>query len=1003
MAVKRNKKNQSAKTRLQKKQAKTLDQAADKSTPTTDSPPQAYKDGFPIVGIGASAGGLEAIQGFVSRLPSDVDIAFVIVQHLPPDHKSVMGSLLQKHCQISVSDIEHGEKVRPNHIYLNAPECNVDLVRGVFNLVKTTKVAGLNLPIDHFFRSLAEDRADRSIGIILSGTGSDGTLGLKAIKNAGGMTMVQDPDQAKYDGMPRNAIDTGLVDFILPVEKMADELTMYIQHPYIRAEKPNLPAEKLEAFMQKIFTIVRQVTGHDFSHYKRSTIRRRIERRMAVHQIESIADYHHYLRENPAEAETLFKDLLITVTSFFRDPEAWVVLHDKVLVPLVENQRPDIPIRAWVPGCATGEEAYSLAMLLLETMDRLDKHLNFQIFATDLDADALEQARKGDYPQSIAADVSPERLHRFFNKHDARYTIKKQIREMIVFAVHNLIKDAPFSRLDLVNCRNLLIYLEGDLQKKIMPLFHYTLNPNGALFLGTAENIGESSEYFVAVDFKWKIFRTKPAAYTTAAPLYELSAGHRQPAARPAQPRPEADLRHVAERIILQDYGWPCVFVNNANEVVYFHANTEKFLRQPGGQPSLDIIKMARPEIRQKLSTAIHLARNENRTVTSESITLRSDDDFFTFDLLVRPATSCQKGQKENLLMVIFQGPPQHRKPEEYPKQARAKKADRQTEDPRIAALEEELQSTRQYLHTTVEELETSNEELRSSNEELHSTNEELQSTNEELETSREELQSTNEELETVNAELRSKVNQLGDLNNDITNLLSGTNIATIFLDNSLHIKRFTPAVKDMFNLIPADVGRPLTDIAHKLRYENFYRDARHVLHHLGTLQHEIQTDDNRWYLMRIMPYRTAENTIDGVVATFSDVNAQKEAQIAATLAKKLAEAVVEAVGKPLIVLDRYLRVVSANRAFYNRFALSPDTIRNKEIFEIEHSPFPAEPLRQRLRTFVAKGAPVEDLMLPEKPEKNAQHLRITARQIRPDDKEVELILLMIETEQKMQ
>ncbi|MBE0537218.1 MAG: PAS domain-containing protein [Phycisphaerae bacterium] len=970
--------------------------------------PQAKETGkheraLPVVGIGASAGGLEAIQGLVSNLPADPGIAFVIIQHLPPEHKSVMGSILERHCKIEIRDIDDGEKIKPNCIYLNRPKYNIDILNGAFQLTKAPRTAATNLPIDHFFRSLADDRAEKSIGIILSGTASDGTLGLKAIKAAGGMIMVQDPEQAKYAGMPQSAIETGLVDFVIPVEKMAETLLKYTRHPYIRAEEQRLPAEKLEAWFQKIFILIRRTAGHDFSHYKRSTIRRRIERRMAVHQIENIADYHRYLQENAAEAETLFKDLLITVTSFFRDPEAYEALQEKALIPLIQGKRHDEAVRVWVPGCATGEEAYSLAILLLETMDKLDKHAAIQIFATDIDPDTIDTARKGDYPETIAADVSPQRLERYFTKNDGRYTIKKRIREMIVFAAQNLIKDSPFSRLDLVSCRNLLIYMDADLQKKIIPLFHYTLNPDGFLFLGTAESIGEHSDYFTALDNKWRIFKRRPTpsdrqhVYPPAA-FQELDIERVRPGPEPARQQPQSDVRHVAERTILDDYGWPCVFVNSRFDIVYFHGNTEAFLRLPAGEPNLNVLKLARSDLKVKLNTALHRAKKENAPVTTEHVKVCHNDDTVVFDLVVRPVPA--QDAAEGLLMVIFRTPATPRPAEALDKE---RPADADTENPYVVTLEHELQSTREYLETTVEELETSNEELRSSNEELQSTNEELQSTNEELETSREELQSTNEELETVNAELRNKVNQLADTNNDLSNLLASTSIATIFLDNDLRVKRFTPAIRDMFNLITADVGRPITDIAHRFRYEGFYDDAQHVLKHLGTIEKEIRTKDGRWYQMRIMPYRTLENNIDGVCVTFSDVETQKNAERLANEAQRFAEAVVESVSGPLLILDRDLRIQSANRAFYKQFALAPDDIRSKKLEELQGWPIPPKPLVSRLKEFIAKDAPVENLSLPERPEPGDQQMQITARQIRQADQKTGAILLMIELREPKQ
>ena len=834
------------------------------------------RENTPIVAIGASAGGLEAIEGFFANTPSNIQIAFVIIQHLSPDHKSIMGSLLAKYTKIKVVDIRDGMKVRPGYIYLNPPNRDVSIINGKFSLAEPTQPRGVRLAIDYFFRSLAQEQGDKSICIILSGTGTDGTLGLKAIKDAGGLAMVQEEKQARYDNMPRSAIDTGLVDFVLPVEKMTAELIKYLKHPYIIGEKKLSPTnEKVDSYLQKIFILIRAGTGHDFSQYKINTIRRRVERRMAVHQINKMSEYVAYLQKNPAEIKTLFRDFLITVTNFFRDDKAFKALYEKVILPLAKHKPNESNFRIWVAGCATGEEAYSIAIMLAEAMKTVKKHFNVQIFATDIDAGAIEFARMGVYPNSIAADVSTERLKNFFLKDENAYRIKKEIREMVVFATQNIIKDAPFSKLDLVCCRNVLIYMNSVLQKKILPLFYYTLNLHGFLFLGTSESVGEFGDFFSPVDTKWKIFKRQQAEIRGQLnPSVPFLAEIVERSKETKQPEPDVvNIRQMAERSILQEYAPPCVLIDHSLNVVYFHGDTAKYFTMPTGEPSFNLLKIAREDLRYKLNSIIEKCQKENKAVRSKNIKLMSDSNILTINIQVKPISD--QLYKNGFMMVTFESI-------QTPSERSSKNKNIQTQasiEPRVAALEQELQSTKEYLHTTIEELETSNEELKSTNEELQSTNEELQSTNEELETSREELQSTNEELETVNTELQNKVEQLSDVNNDLNNLLGCTEIATIFLDNDIHIKRFTPKAADIFKLINSDVGRPISDIAHNLLYEDMVKDAEEILKNLGKLDKEIQAKNGIWYLMRILPYRTMDNAIDGVVVTFVDISKQKKAE----------------------------------------------------------------------------------------------------------------------------
>ncbi|MGR3319373.1 MAG: CheR family methyltransferase [Candidatus Anammoxibacter sp.] len=662
--------------------------------------------------------------------------------------------------------------------------------------------------------------------------------------------------------MPRSAIDTGLADYILPVEKMAKELIKYVKHPYIKDPKKILTAEeKFKDSLQKIFVLIRASTGHDFSGYKQNTVRRRIERRMAVHQINKLADYVRFIRQTPVEVDTLYKDMLIGVTNFFRDKDAFDALNEKVIKDILKGKKQDSPIRIWVSGCATGEEAYSIAMLFIEATEKIKKHFNIQIFATDIDANAIEFARGAIYPDSIAADVSVERLEHFFMKEDNAFKVKKQIREMVIFATQNLIKDPAFSKLDLVCCRNVLIYMDTTLQKKIIPLFHYTLNQNGYLYLGTSESIGEFSAYFSPIDVKWKIFKRKGATKERPDGLHRIPFVDTSVGIRKADKRvlTDSNIREIAEKVILEDYAPPSVLINDKYDILYFYGKTEKFLTPPTGDASFNITKMARSDLQYKMTTALHKAVKQRKEIVIEGLKIKHNGSFLNFNLVVRPITETPFAH--GLIMVIFEDKTDH-----VTVTKRLRKAPTpDNTDSQIIVLEHELLSAKEYLQSTTEELETSNEELKS--------------TNEELETSKEELQSTNEELETVNSELQDKVNALSRSNDGLNNLFESTEIGTIFLDTKLCIKRFTPTIADIFNLIQVDIGRPISDINAKIIYQELNKDAEDVLRTLKQKEIEIQSKDNKWYSMRIMPYRTVENMIDGVVITFVDITKLKQVE----------------------------------------------------------------------------------------------------------------------------
>jgi len=958
----------------------------------------------PVVGVGASAGGLEALQGLFEHVSKDLNVAFVVVQHRAVDRTSVMRSLLEKHTQLAVKDIEDGMKIEPGTLYLGPAEKDVSILNGSLFLIDPPPHVGVHLPIDSFFRSLAQDEAERAIGIVLSGVGSDGTLGLREIKAAGGLAIAQEETQAKYDSMPRNAIDTGMVDFVLPVEKMGEQLARYLRHPFLAKPKPPDVEEKsLESLFQKIFILIRGETGHDFSHYKRNTIQRRIARRLAVHQIENLDQYIRFLQENPEEVKTLAREMLITVTNFFRDHEAFEKLQEQVIAPLVNQKVSDSFIRIWVAGCATGEEAYSIAMMLYEEITRSQKRFSIQIFATDVDEESVETGRRGQYPKSIAGDVSPARLKRFFVEENNYYKVKSSIREMIVFAKHNLTKDSPFSKLDLLCCRNVLIYMDSTLQKKLIPMFHYTLNPGGSLFLGESESVGPFSDLFTPVDARHKIFKRKPV---NAGCEPDMEVGD-YPRAEPARKdKAQAKKRQqvtgeIAEKVILRDYSLPCVLVNENYDIVYYNGDVSKYLIQPGGKPTISILQMARPEIRYRLNLLVKRAFHEKHVAMEKDVQVRTNDHYIDADIVARPISEPDIG--ENLMLVIFQVKQEEKKPgaEEAPVDM-----PEHEKDGRIRELEQDLQSTKEYLQTTVEELETSNEELKSSNEELQSTNEELQSTNEELDTSREELQSTNEELRTVNSEYQQKIDELSKGYDDLNNLMMTAEMATLFLDRALRIRRFTPTARRMFRLIDRDVGRPLADIVTNLKYEGLIEDIKTVLETLTQVEKEVQGESDRYYRMRIVPYRTAENVIDGAVVTFVDITEYKNAMLASMEASDFAQAVVETVRQPLLILDGNLKVIDANLAFYRGFQVPQEETVGQLIYDLGNHQWDIPELRTLLEQIVPQNTKFGGFRVSHDfPRIGPRTLLLNARQTTLKGEATGRILLAFEdiTEEKQQ
>jgi len=733
---------------------------------------------------------------------------------------------------------------------------------------------------------------------VLSGTGSDGTQGVRAIKGEGGMVMVQSFDSTQYDGMPRSAVATGMVDFVLPPAEMPAQLMAYVAHAFGKNKSAiNASGIMVDEVLKKIFVLVRAQTGHDFSQYKQNTINRRIERRMAVHQIEQVDDYIQFLRKTPSEVQALFHDLLIGVTNFFRDPEAFQALQEEVIVRLLSNKPVGATIRVWVPGCSTGEEAYSVAILLQERMDALKTSFKLVVFATDIDSRAIEQARAGIYPASIAADISSERLTRFFVEEPGGvfFRISKLIRDILVFSEQNVIKDPPFSKLDLISCRNLLIYMGPELHRKLIPLFHYALNPGGFLFLGSSESVGDHQKLFATINRTAKLYQRKdegiPQRLSVARflpPVTGNGAASRT-AAKPAG-ESSAKLRELTELTLLQQYSAVGALVNGHGDIVYLHGRTGQYLEPAAGEAGLNILKMARQGLRTALPAALHKAAARKELVSQPAVRVRTNGDYSSVNLIIRPVAADAAGQP--MFLVILE-PVTQKSATEAAAGGSAQRAgtsgDARKINAQVAALRQELRDKEEYLQTTMEELETTNEELKSANEEMQSINEEMQSTNEELETSREELQSVNEELVTVNAELQGKVTDLSQANNDMNNLLAGTGVGTIFVDHQLCIQRFTPAITHVINLIATDVGRPVGHIVSNLTdYNHLVEDVQQVLDTLLPKEIEVQAKSGKWFLLRIRPYRTLDNVIEGAVITFFEITEMKQAREALQDAESL-------------------------------------------------------------------------------------------------------------------
>ncbi|MCA1743443.1 MAG: PAS domain-containing protein [Desulfovibrionales bacterium] len=899
---------------------------ADKNPETSSQTPVLY------VSVGASAGGLEAIESFFSGMPSDSGLAFIVIQHLSPDYKSLMKEILSKKTSMNINRAEDGMEVLQNNIYLIPPKKNMTIFHGKLLLSDQEPLKGvLKLPIDIFLRSLADDQGEKAVAVILSGSGSDGMRGVRAIKESGGMTMVQSEKSAKFDSMPIAAISTGLVDFVLPPEEMAERLVSYARHPYVLKTKTTEKVVSNEDALTKIFSLLREKFKVDFTYYKPTTMNRRIERRMSVNRIEEIRDYVAFMQNYPAEVSTLFKELLIGVTRFFRDREAFEALRQEYL-PEVLNRSKNRQMRFWVTGCSTGEEAYTLAILAREHMIETENMRDLKIFATDIDRDAVQYAATGLYPESIIADIPQDLLHKYFYKKDDKYQITRNIREMVVFAQHNLIKDPPFTNIDFISCRNLLIYLQPVLQKKVLEFFNFSLNPDGILFLGSSETTGDMEDYFKTLNHKLKIYvssgRVKKG-YSRAENQQPTDTRYRDMSLRYS--RAQRDLQvgdtPFLERLLetlSEEYISLVVVVNEQMEVLHLLGDTDGYLKLPSGKLSMDISRMAVKELTIPLSTGIQKVFRQKKSVRFSNIRLYNKDGDRFVDLRIKPLKS-KKGQED--LLAVFLGEAEKRKPSDTEETEQTYDVSQEAEQ-RINDLEQELMFTRENLQATVEELETSNEELQATNEELMSSNEELQSTNEEL-------QSSNEELYSVNAEHQSKIIELSELHSDVDNLLSASQISSLLLDENMEIRRFSPKITEIFKLLDTDVGRPLIHISHHLLDLDPIEKIKKVQDSDTPSEHEVQTEHGKWYLMRIVPYAVGHEMFSGTLVSFVDITRIRETEESLRQSEEKHRQLFETMAQGVIYHAADGKIVSANPASEKILGLSFDQMSGKTSMDL--------------------------------------------------------------------
>jgi len=856
----------------------------------------ALRDNFLVAGIGASAGGIEACSELLRQLSPDTGIAFVIVQHLDPKHESILTDLLAKTTKMPVKEVRDGMRLEPNQVYVIPPNATMAVSGRSLKISPRDEGTGTHMPIDHFMRSLADQKGNRAIGIILSGFGSDGTLGMAEIQAQGGVTFAQDEQSAKYDAMPRSVIAAGCVDYVLPPKGIAAELARISNHPYVAPQFPRQSEGTESAGLDAIFQLLRRSTGLDFTHYRQTTILRRIQRRMVVHKIDKLADYVKYIQTNPSEIKALYQDMLINVTSFFRNPGVFEAMKSEVFPSILKNRATDSSIRIWTPGCASGEETYSMAISLLEYLGDRGPQLTVQLFGTDVSESSIARARTGVYPENIQGDVSAERLRRYFTKIESGYRISKSIRDMCIFAQHNVLNDPPFSQMDIICCRNLLIYLEPVLQNKVISLFHYAARANGYLVLGTSEGVGTVVNLFNTVDRAYKIFQKKgsPARQVVTFSLNrQIERTDYGPIRIPSK-QPDTSWNYLEaqkefDRRLLAQYSPAAAFVNEDFEIIHTRGNVSRYLKLSSGRASLSILKMAREGLLFDLRNALARAKKENAAVRKQNVQVKNGNgngnghgngsgasghsETRLVDLEVVPLRVGNTSSKEIYFMVLFTDPAAEAL--HKARSGRPSRAHRETQRDisRIAKLEDELAATKEYLQSVIETQEATNEELQSANEEILSSNEELQSTNEELETAKEELQSANEELSTVNDELRNRNTEISQVNNDLMNLFSSIDIAVVMIGSDLTIRRYTPRAEKLIGLIPGDIGRPFLNINPTVAIDDFQQLVLQTVSTSRPVEKEFVDSKGVRFQLRVLPYRTSDGRMDGAVITLLDVS----------------------------------------------------------------------------------------------------------------------------------
>ncbi len=955
---------------------------------------------FPVVGIGASAGGLDAFLRFFKELPVATGMAYVVIQHMDPLKESFLADILSRSVRIPIVEAKDRMRVMPDRIHVIPPNTNMGIAHGRLSLVSRPERRGLHLPVDFFFRSLAQDRREKAIGVVLSGNGSDGSQGVRAIKAEGGITFAEDEKSAKYSGMPSSAVATGCIDFVLPPGEIAAELARISSHPYV-ARESEVPARgqalEAEEDIGRIFLLVKNATGVDFAQYKTSTTMRRIQRRMALHKIDDLTSYSGYIQDHPGELDALSQDFLINVTSFFRDPGVFEALSTKVFPILLEGQVSS-DARVWVPACSTGEEAYSIALSFLEAMESRRLTVPFQIFATDIHEASLEVARAGIYPEGIVQDVSPERLRRFFIRTAGGYQISKAVRESCIFARQNLAKDPPFSRLDVISCRNAMIYMKPPLQKKILSSFHYGLKPGRFLLLGTSETVGEMGDLFEIMDRKSKIYCKKevlarpPAEFDTLWYRHDASQARRRAAG--IAPSLES-IEEEADGIVLSRYGPPGVVVNEQLDIVQFRGDTTPFLAPAPGTATLNFAKMAREGLLPDVRMAIRKARTKSGPVGKDGVVVAVNGDRKEIGLQVIPINL--PTLKDLHYLILFEEARRRTVWEPGRKNRRGSESAPKEREEYVAQLENELSATKEYLQTMIEEQEATNEEIAVRERGDPSSNEELQSTNEELETAKEELQSTNEELNTVNESLANRNMELSQLNNDLLNLLVSINIPIVMLGHDLRIRRFTPTAEKVLSLIPTDVGRSIGDLRPSIPLRDLDRKTREVLENLSVLEEEIVGPNGRCHLVRIKPYRTEDHKIEGAVIVLFDVTDLRSSQQLEDNAR-ISQGIVETAREPLLVLDGTFKVRFGNHSFYRVFRTTPEETESRSFFDLGDGRWRNPRLRSLLEKILPRKSMVRDFRVTQDfPGVGRKTILLNARRIRGKVREQDMILLAIE------